>query len=161
MNGERKAALALASLGDTDRAWMLERLAEPQRARVATLLDELREMRVPFDRELVKQLAPQPEAPHGLHAFDAQAVLGALEDEPDWLVALVLRARAWPWRAGLLQRLPAERRSRIGRALPHGLELGPKLVAAVLAAVDERAQKTDRTPAPSRSFWKKVATWRR
>jgi hypothetical protein len=171
LSGERKAALALASLGVEDRAWMLERLPEPPRARVAALLDELREMRVPFDRELAKQLAPEPvkEQPakeqRSLDSADVLAVLTALEREPDWLVALVLRARPWPWRAAFLQGIGSERELNIKRALPVAVAVRPKFLAALLAALEEklREQPREQWEAAGRSkpFWRGGLPWRR
>jgi hypothetical protein len=161
MNGYRKAALALASLGDADRAWMLERLPEPQRARIAPLLDELREMHVPFDRELLKQVAQESPDP-----TDTGALLPVLEQEPDWLIALILRARAWPWRAEFLQRIGVERQISIQRALPGRLELRPKLVAALLAALETRAreqpgERWDAPQAAPKPSWRARLPWRR
>jgi len=161
MNGERKAALALASLGEADRAWLLERLPEEPRARVAALLGELSEMRVSFDRELMAQLgkgeppkkAEPPQAELlALHGFDVDAVAAVLAPEPDWLAALVIGARPWPWRDAFLQR----------RRLPPGTaELKPKALAALLAAFEARLREAPAAARPvARPFWRRRIAWR-
>jgi hypothetical protein len=132
MSGERRAALALASLVDADRAWLLERLPEPRRERIGALLGELREMRVSFDRELLKQLAPAPKREsHALDGAGVEAVLAALEREPDWVAALVVHARAWPWRDAFLERR---------RLSPTTSEVKPKTLEALLAAFEAQVQ---------------------
>jgi hypothetical protein len=171
VSGERKAALALSSLVEADRAWMLERLQEPQRARLLALLDELGAMRVSFDRELLKQLgepekAEKPVQPpveaHALETADPQPVLDVLEREPDWLVALVLRARVWPWRNALLERLGTERARRVARVAPDAAALRPKAIAALLDALHAkvRAQPVVH-PERAASFWRRRLAWRR
>jgi len=168
VSGERKAALALSSLVESDRAWMLERFQEPQRARVVALLGELGAMRVSFDRELLRQLGeaekpvpPQVEA-HALETTDPRPVLDVLEREPDWLVALVLRARAWPWRSGLLERLGSERARRATRVPPDAPALRPKVVAALLDALEAKVRAQPAAHAERRpSFWRRRLAWRR
>ena len=155
MTGERKAALALAALNDADRAWMLERLPQQRRARVASMLGELGEMRVSFDRELARQLVPPPreEAP-------AAGFLHVLEREPDWLVALVLRARNWSWRDAFLQRAGAER----ARRLAHDAPAAPaKLAAALVAALEAkvRAVPVEGLAPSAKPSWRTRLSWRR
>jgi hypothetical protein len=174
VSGERKAALALSSLVEADRTWMLERLQEPQRARLVALLDELGTMRVSFDRELLKQLG-EPEKPqqaekplqppmeaHALETADPRPLLDVLEREPDWLVALVLRARAWPWRGALLERLDTERARRVARVPPDAPALRPKAVAALLDALEAKVRgQPAAQPEHPASFWRRRLAWRR
>ena len=162
-NALRKAALTLAGLGERDRAWLLGRLHAPEREQVAGLLTELRDMRVQVDAELVRRLALEP-APveRGLAGADATAALRALRDEPDWLVALVLRARAWPWSEEFLRRAGAERRQRIRSAMHAAAELRPKTIARIISALDARVLAHDaEPPPPAKRTWRGVLTWRR
>src|SRR5882672_11334147 len=103
----RKAALALASVNPLDRAWLLARLDSDERTRLAPLLSELRGLGLVFDPGSVRELlaegrdgaAASPATSAEAHPLDGaavQAVFGALADEPDELIALVVRARAWP-----------------------------------------------------------------
>ena len=162
-NALRKAALTLAGLGARDRAWLLGRLQAPEREQIGGLLGELRDMRVPVDADLVRKLALEP-APTatGLAGADARAAMRALRDEPDWLVALVLRARAWPWSEEFLRLAGAERRQRIRGAMHDVVELRPKTVARILSALDARVQaQAAELPPPGRRSWREVLTWRR
>jgi hypothetical protein len=165
MTGERKAALALASLGEADRAWLLGQLPETPRARVNALLGELREMRVSFDRELLKQLGPAqvvPKDSHALDGADTRALLQVLQHEPDWLVTLVLRAREWPWRSAFLQQIGAERTRRVARIAPDTAAPRPKLIAALLDALEAKVRAVPAvTPERARPFWRRRLAWRR
>src|SRR5262245_25441672 len=147
---------------------MLAQLPEAPRARMSALLGELREMRVSFDSELVKQLGPEPrkenarekdkeKEAHGLESADVHAVATVLEQEPDWLVAMVLRARAWPWRTAFLQRIGSERTRRVTRLAPHTVAARPKLVAALLAALEEKVREAPAaaTLVPPKPFWRR------
>jgi hypothetical protein len=163
-NALRKAALTLAGLGKTDRAWLLERVQLPERKHIAELMKELGEMRVPLDAELLKGLALEPSAAvTGLAGADARAALRALRDEPDWLVSLVLRQRAWPWSDQFLRLVGADRRQRIRSASHDVGELRPKTVARLLAALDARvdAQAAESQSLPRKRPWREVLTWRR
>jgi len=153
MDGSRKAALLLSSLREEDRAWLLARVDDSQRTRLAPLLSEVRGLGVSVDPRTLRELAQsdgdaqEPEADDSASASitsaSASAVLEALGGEPDWLIAIVLRARPWPWREALLNLLGTERRSSIQKALPSGVEVQPRvietLVAAIEARLDERA----------------------
>ena len=141
MNGERKAALALASLAPADRAWLLERLPEEPRARVSALLGELDEMRVSFDGELVRQLGSDKEDAQAREApIDPAAAALTLESEPDWAAALVQR------------RHPSRGDPRITT----------KALAAIVAAFEARVREAPAAPrrAPARPFWRRRLAWR-
>jgi hypothetical protein len=154
LSGERRAAIALASLGDADRAWLLERLPEPRRQRISTLLGELREMRVSFDRELLEQLSPAPKKEaHALDGASVETVLAALEGEPDWMAALLVHARGWPWREAFLER------RRLG---PTTSEVKPKALEAMLAAFEAKLRALPAAQSqPPTPFWRRRLAWRR
>jgi hypothetical protein len=144
----RKAALTLANLHELDRAWLMGRLDASERARLAPLVGELRSLGLAVDPQALRQAvegkadgrveAPRDEA-RALASAAPRAVFEALEREPDWLIALVLRARAWPWRAELLALLGAERRMRVERLARTTLEVRPRMMQSVLSALEERA----------------------
>lgn len=118
---ERHAALMLHAMGEADRAWALARLQPAERARVAPLLDELRELGVPADRRWVAQVldTSMPATPATPAMSDsprqrvadanAQRVAEALMAEPAQLVLRVLALGPWPWRDEVLATLRARR----------------------------------------------------
>ena len=182
MSGYRKAALMLASLAEGDRAWMLGQLEEKQRERLSALLEELRGLGLSPDagmldvalpRETATPAAPVAPAPRAIDVATPQAVHEVLAREPDWLIAALSRARAWPWREGLLRLLGTERRLRVQQALPSGVELRPKTLEALLAALDRRLEERlgldDEAPAEvppfaarsRRPFWRAGLSWRK
>jgi len=190
MSGYRKAALTLAGLPPRDRAWMLEQLGEPERAKLAPLLKELEGLG--FEADLLQAALPPGEAraaapraadpapssraaepavaPRPLDAAAAQAIHELLSGEPDWLVAALLRSRAWAWRESFLRLAGAERRQRLQQALPSGVELRAKALQALLAALerrlDERLEAAEAEPAgprvepPARGWRPLAARWR-
>jgi len=180
MSGYRKAALMLASLAESDRAWLLGQLGEKERERLGALLEELRGLGLSadagmLDLALPREPAPQPAspAPRPVDAATPQAMHDVLAHEPDWLIAALSRTRAWSWREGFLRLLGTERRLRTQQALPSGVELRPKTVEALLAAVERRLEERldleDETPAEvppfaahaRKPFWRGGMSWRR
>jgi hypothetical protein len=147
MEGLRKAALTLANLHEQDRAWLMGRLEAGERERLAPLLGELGELGLSLDPQSLRRAVggkaeerkEEPRDPRRLLASAAPAALAqALEPEPDWLIALVLRVRSWPWRAEVLALLGAERRMRIeklGRTAP---EIRPRMMEEMLSAIEAR-----------------------
>jgi hypothetical protein len=137
----RKAALALAALGDADRAWMLEQLSPDQARRLRALLRELGRLKLAPDTEALRELtasAPEPAPEEGLHSASASRVLALVREEPDWAVAALLRAGRWPWREELLQALGAERRRAIDAVLGSGQEPRARALRAVREALESR-----------------------
>lgn len=153
----RKAAMFLHSMGEADRRWMLARLDAAQRPRIEALLDELRVLEFPADAALVREsLADtaagqaEPSAPlTGLSGWSVEQAVQVLLQEPDDVVALVLRAGDWPWTSGLRARLGAERDRRVEESR---FSVAAQVPAAVLesvmqAARDRFAALRDETPA--------------
>ena len=104
----RRAAMLLHSMAEPDRRWMLARVDASQRARLQALLDELAALDFPVDAELMREAlagvvdtAPSP----GLAGWTADEALAVLRDERADVLALVLRAGAWPWTHALRTRL--------------------------------------------------------
>jgi hypothetical protein len=147
MEGLRKAALTLANLHEQDRAWLLGRLDAGERARLAPLLGELSELGLSLDPQALAQVIDgkadgrgegRRAEPRPLASAAPRAVAEALENEPDWLIALVLRGRSGPWRTEVLALLGAERRVRIeklGRTAP---EMKPRMMETLLSAIEAR-----------------------
>lgn len=141
MDGMRKAALAIAALCDADRVWMLARLPREEQRALRRLLREVAALGIALDSPTLRELTePAPDmAPEGrLQAASPPEVLALLRDEPDWLIASVLRAGAWPWRAALLEALGAERRRRVEAALDPAREPRPRALQAAREALESR-----------------------
>ena len=179
MSGYRKAALTLAGLAPRDRAWMLERLGEAERGKLAPLLKELDGLG--FEADMLEAAltpgapaqAAAPAAPsrpaepaaaaRPLDAATAQAIHELLAGEPDWLVAALLRSRACPWREAFLRLAGAERRQRLQQALPSGVEPRTKAAQALVASLEtrlaERLEAAEETPAEAPAS-EPAARWR-
>jgi len=121
----RHAALLLHSLAKGDRQWMLAQLASGERAEVASLLDELADLGLPADGTLLTEIlkasettpiqAGQPQADDGalesrVRRLPLGSIVRALRDEPDELIAMVLKLGIWPWQGEFLAQLSAVRR---------------------------------------------------
>jgi hypothetical protein len=142
-DGYRRAALMLSSLGNADRDWILGRLQAEEQTELRVLLEELRGLGLAPSASLVKELAlsrPAAEPAPASVAVSAATAFAVLAREPDWLIALVLRLRPWPWRESFLRLLGTEWRMRVRESLPSG-EARPKLVQTLLAAVERRLQE--------------------
>jgi hypothetical protein len=142
--GYRKAALLLSGLGGRDRDWILARLAAEERGALCALIDELRELGLNPDAPLARELAlsaPAAQPPRLSVAASARAAFAVLGREPDWLIALVLRLRPWPWREAFLRLLGTEWRMSVQEALPRDGEVRPKVVQTMIAALERRLEE--------------------
>jgi hypothetical protein len=138
--GYRKAALVLSGLAEADRAWMLDQIGAEERTRLSSLMLELSALGISADDSLARELAAEAPAKNRV-AVDAGTALGVLAREPDWLIALVLRARPWPWREELLRLLGTQRRFSVQEAIPAGTDVKPRVVEALVAAIERRLEE--------------------
>jgi hypothetical protein len=148
VDGLRKAALLLSSLRAEDRAWMLARVHDSERAQLVALLSEVHGLGVSLDAQTLRQLArsdsaePEPETDVARSSNVASASAGAMHEvlgrEPDWLIAIVLRDRPWRWREAFLNLLGTERRMRVQRVLPPGIDVRPRVIEALISAIEAR-----------------------
>jgi hypothetical protein len=104
----------LSGLTGEDREWVLLRLAETDRLRIGELLEQV--------GAPVRQEDPGPEVPTvepasspetALANASAADVARVLQTEPDWLVALILAQRSWPWGEDYLSRFEPTRLERL------------------------------------------------
>lgn len=142
----RRAALALHRLQEQDRQWLLGQLPESERGEVLAMLAELD--RIPLrveaaDVDAVLETsseavaAPAEDDPwHVLDRAQARAVLQALQEEPDRVIAIVCSLRRWRWLAELLGLLGEARAASVAR-LMRGAP-APAVRDAVVAAVTAR-----------------------
>ena len=153
LQSARNAAIDFARLGARDRDWILKRLSADERARFLALV-ALPETRPSLDGEegtsafsaTLHREAELARGSHGKQVNQAEG-LGALatantgllvqilRGESDFLVAALVFCRPWPWRALLLERLGAERRSRISRLEASAMRVRPAVAATLIEAV--------------------------
>ncbi|RYF42893.1 MAG: hypothetical protein EOO27_44810 [Comamonadaceae bacterium] len=125
--GSRQAALSLHAMSDHDRTWVLGALKPDQRARLQTLLAELRELGIPSDpapaattgpvsggKDAMADTVPQLDM---LNPRDVQILSEILRREPPAMVANVLWIREWAWHSAFMAQLSGAQRVRIHDAL--------------------------------------------
>ncbi|SFD93497.1 hypothetical protein [Paracidovorax konjaci] len=163
----RRAALLLHALSAEDRRWILQQMPEVQRQALQALLSELKALGIPPDKASLEKLPPasdrqhspgqpQAEAPReesaeqtDLMALDTAGVASlalAWRAQPALLVAQALCLRPWPWRAALLERLPALQRQRVMDRLgaPGGCpRAGDAMATAMLECMREHCRAAE------------------
>ena len=129
MNESRRAALSLHGLDDEDRAWVLSRLTESQRAELAALVRELDELGFPRHAGAVhgQSVALPSASPETVSArstledrFEAvspQQLAAGLADESPAVIAWLLARRQWRWTRKFRRRLDRERRRAVAARL--------------------------------------------
>jgi hypothetical protein len=152
MDVQRRAALALHGLQDSDRDWILGQLPGTARTRLNGLLTELGTLGIPADPTLAaaatREAAPAPTAAVApsatpldrIGAATPALVCAALAGESDEVIAACFGLEAWAWRNAALARWPRDRRARIVAAIHRqaGTQAAPKRREALLAAFDAR-----------------------
>ena len=89
-----RAAHRLSEFSEDDRDWILAQLPEADRLRITELMEREDGQHPAQSRELAE---PLQTGETKVARASAAMVATALLDEPDWLVALVLARRRWPW----------------------------------------------------------------
>lgn len=94
----------LGSLAEADRAWILAQLSPGAKAR---LLEEPQpSATAPFVAPSAVPVDADQISPRMLLArVDAERAAHAFATEPAWVLAALLAAEEWPWRAALIARL--------------------------------------------------------
>jgi hypothetical protein len=158
MDGLRRAALALSTLTERDRRWMLDRLPAPQRDGLSPLLHELGGLGLVADPDLHQRLRDEENrqlaaamadgdalAEAAMRRLDAHApavVAQVLADESDVAVAALAARFPWRWSAPVLQMLEPQRRSRIARLMPVARTMQGTPWRLLVRAVCNRADLT-------------------
>lgn len=147
---DKRAALELHNLAPQDREWVLGRLPDAERARLAPLLAELDGMDIRFDLDSAAlppaESSEVPAPAHGgrsaqleIRAAAAADVVRVLAGEPAWLVRAVLALEAWPWLA--LVRTALQQQGVLRQQAPRlsgAATLPSAQAAALLALLAER-----------------------
>jgi hypothetical protein len=123
----------LAALHPVDRKWLLANVPNETRAQLAAALESPR----------VDSAGSGETPPHGacnarymIRNASAADVAGALQSEPAWITAAIMRMEEWPWSAAVLKSMPLMQRPRITLGDSH--ELKPALTSALLEALAKR-----------------------
>jgi hypothetical protein len=159
MNGLRKAALYLHGLEDVDRRWLLNALSDDERDNLLATLTELDEMGVPSGKAWLPELAEthiteareEENAPHSseieaIEGADLEKLIHAFEQEPESIVALLLKHRVWSWRQAYLGKQYLQKREQLLRAFETpSPPLKPKVEAALLTALASQLNKAEST----------------
>jgi len=145
VSAHERAARRLAALAGAERDWILARLARVDALRIGELMG-----REPTPAAGRVQGAPADaeSTPESQVARAAAAdVLQALRDEPDWLIALVLAQRRWPWDREVLNGLEPPRLEALAALARRAREAAkPRAGEAALGAL--AAKLHELAPAP-------------
>ena len=147
-NAPRRAALLVHAMPQGDRQWLLASLPPHQRVELEELLAELRELGIPPDEQLLREVVDAPIAvqPAAVPADPLEhlapgqvAVLAALlRKEPPQLVATLLAARDWPWKEAFLRQLEPQHALVVAAAQPRrAKEVQQAVCAAVLRQLQQ------------------------
>ena len=126
MKNIRKAALRIHSLEKADRQWLLNQLSPAERNFIESSLDELTNLGLASDTSLdgsfdelfiraQASIADEKDGGHVgiLHEQPPELIFQALDQEPDWIVALVLSHSDWDWTGYVVGEMEGERAKRI------------------------------------------------
>jgi hypothetical protein len=151
--GHERAARRLCGLSKDDRDWLLARLPDVDRLRINELIERGENgTRVdPPQESPSEDSALTPELT--VAAASAAEVAQALRDEPDWLVALILAKRRWPWDRDYLNDLEPARLERL-REVARGVRetAKPRPCDEAVAALAMKLHRLTPAPEPRSAF---------
>jgi hypothetical protein len=119
----------IAALHPSDRQWLLSQASAETRARLTVALEAAHAAAPDNGASFVHRGAPS--ARDLIASATPEHVARALQTQPAWLTAVLLRMDEWPWVPALLKRMPVMQREmpRVGQPAP---PLKPALAAAIL-----------------------------
>lgn len=162
----RRAALLVHAMPAPDQAWLLGSLPLDDRTELEGLLAELRELGIPPDEGLLRQVldAPVAAVPAGrqslletLQPAQVDALAEALRGEPAQLVATLLAANAWPWKDVLLSQFAPDAQQRIAAARPlQGARVQQAVCAIALRQAKAGVRHVTPVQAPRPNPWRRL-----
>jgi hypothetical protein len=138
LQGVEDALLLLGRLDESDRRWILERLPAAAKARLANSVGS---------NDLSSRLA----------MAEADRLVEILHTEPAWLIHAVLSAGEWPWKAEVIERLPATVRMEVASLARRGVTLAKPAIEFLLRAVSDRVDESQGAVARELPFDSMVA----
>lgn len=152
-DGYRKAALSLYGLGKADQKWLLSRLPESERNQVKNMLHQLQAMGVPQDHDLLDDIRRQTNGKtrtlntthagiqKSINVIDSapvEAVIAILDQELDWVIAILLEVHDWTWTQAFLVTLDEDHRAAVCQAAKQASTfVSDKLRHALIAGLAE------------------------
>lgn len=136
--GQRRAALALHSLGPSDRDWLLKQLPQPEQHVLGGLLSELRGLGIPPDAAVIRAALASVASGDSMTVDEARSLCLVLADEPGEFQGFLLAALPESERGAVLSHWPREQLIRPGAAL--GQAWQPALRDAVMRSWRELGQ---------------------
>ncbi len=152
-SGYERAARRLSGLAEDDRDWLLARLPDVDRLRISELIERGESSaQVDLPQESPSEdSASTPEAT--VAAASAAEVAGALRDEPDWLAALILAKRRWPWDRDYLNEFEPARVERLRDIARSVREIAkPRMCDEAVAALAMKLRRSTPAPEPRSAF---------
>jgi hypothetical protein len=130
----------LADLPSADRQWLYDQLSDGERLQLFDLLAALPEIdHGPSTPSSPGSTAPIASAEDVVAGAGAWEITQALLDEPDWIVALLLSRRRWPWVAEYFDGIGHDRMERLNSlAAAAGEASRERAYAAAVAAFAAR-----------------------
>lgn len=137
IGGRAVDATWLAKLPLEDREWLYGQLSAAERARLVTLLSRDAETdSEPPSRDQQRATGSTEETVARANPWQ---ITQALVDEPEWMLALLLSRRSWPWSEAYLEGLDDTRRQRVWSSLsPVRLSVREATYRAAVAALAEQ-----------------------
>jgi hypothetical protein len=132
----------LAGLHPIDRKWLLENVPTETRARLAAALETVQEE--PAGN--IQQTSSHRDARYAIAGAPAADVANALQSEPAWLTAAVMRMEDWPWFAVVLKSMPLMLRPQPTIGVSTALK--PALASAILEGFARRLPPYDESLSP-------------
>ncbi|TMG74312.1 MAG: hypothetical protein E6H75_12170 [Betaproteobacteria bacterium] len=152
-SGYEQAARRLSGLAEDDRDWLLARLPEVDRLRITELIERGEsgpQVNPPLESSS-EDSASTPEST--VAAASAAEVAGALRDEPDWLVALILAKRRWPWDRDYLNEFEPARVERLRDIARSVRDIAkPRMCDEAVAALAMKLHRSTPAPEPRSAF---------
>ena len=132
----------IAALHPSDRQWLLAQASAETRARLTTALEASQAAAPDNGAAVIYRGAPSPR--DMIASATPEHVARALQTQPAWLCAVLLRMEEWPWSAALLKRMPGGLMGQPGRPMgqpfmqrqmPIAGQPAPALKPALAAAI--------------------------
>ena len=146
------SAKRLMDASTEDRAWVLAQLSPEDRIRIVASFRDLVERsdenhseteRVIPDLDL-RQAASMQESYPALGSADVASIVNILSNEPDWIVAMLVRDARWSWVEGFLEAVEPARLGRIECWVRIGREtIRPAVIEHLLKQVNQKLERTE------------------